>query len=147
MKTSATYTRVMNEALPRALDEYKNLVSDLPNVIKGYIPPVRDKNSKLFGGEIIVGPKSDGSLEGVVRGSFSGLLGLNPNFKINDETLKALFFGDYGCLFLTGSQVVHDVGNVCVRHFFHALFHFLRCFGITGFYICKAFFQVRHFKA
>lgn len=78
--------------IPRALDEYKNLVSDLPNVIKGYIPPVRDKISKLFGGEIIVGPKSDGSLEGVVRGSFSGLLGLNPNFKINDETLKALFF-------------------------------------------------------
>ena len=77
--------------VPRALEKYHELVDDLPNAVKGYIPPVRDKISKLFGGEIIVGPKPDGSLEGSVRGSFSGLLGLNQDVKINDGTLRSAF--------------------------------------------------------
>ena len=77
--------------IPRALEKYQEMVENLPNAVENYIPPVRDKIGKLFGGKIIVGPKPDGSLEGSVRGSFAGLLGLNQDVKINDGTLNRLF--------------------------------------------------------
>jgi hypothetical protein len=44
------------------------------------------------GGEIIIDPKADGSLEGTYRGFFSGLLGLDHNLKISGGTLIPYHF-------------------------------------------------------
>ncbi len=78
--------------IPKAIEKYEELINNLSTVAKNHIPPIRAKISSLLGGEITIGPKPDGSLEGSYRGSFSGLLGLDQNLKINDGTLKGAFF-------------------------------------------------------
>lgn len=77
--------------IPRTLEKYQDLIDGLPNIAKSHIPPIRAKISDLLGGEIVLGPKPDGELEGSYRGSFSGLLGLDQSLKINDGTLKGAF--------------------------------------------------------
>lgn len=35
--------------IPRAVEKYKEMIDDLPNAAKGYIPPIRDKINKIMG--------------------------------------------------------------------------------------------------
>jgi len=91
-KSQSEQLQDIEPIIPRAVEKYHDLVGNMPESCDGYIPPLRTKVSKLLGGEVIVGPKGNGELEGTYRGFFSGLLGLVNDVKISDGTLKAPFF-------------------------------------------------------
>jgi len=81
-------TQDIEQIIPRSMDKYRELVENLPESCKGYIPPLREKVRKLLGGEVFIGPKGkNGDIEGTYRGSFSGLLELGAETKISDGTL------------------------------------------------------------
>lgn len=86
-------TKNIEQIIPRSLDKYRVLVKNLPESCKDHLPPLREKVSKLLGGEVLIGPKdSKGERKGEYRGSFSGLLELGSDTKISDGTLNAGFY-------------------------------------------------------
>ena len=89
IKNQSETTKNIEQIIPRSLDKYRELVKSLPESCKEHIPPLREKVSKLLGGEVFIGPKdSKGERKGEYRGSFSGLLELGSDTKISDGTLK-----------------------------------------------------------
>lgn len=83
----------MTAIIAKLENKQEELVNNMPESCKGYILPLRDKVSKLLGGEVTVGPKEHEELEVTYRGAFSELLGLVNDIKISDGTLKRYFIG------------------------------------------------------
>lgn len=85
--------------MPRAVDRYKMLVSDLPNAVERHIEPVREKLSKLLGGRVMMRLSEHGGWVGSYRGSYAGLIRLGASrLEMNDETVI------HGCLIGRGDE-------------------------------------------
>jgi len=73
--------------IPRAVERYRELVDNLPASCANDVAPVREKLSKLLGGEVLLRRTEHGGWEGVYRGAYAGLLRLGAShLEISSET-------------------------------------------------------------
>jgi hypothetical protein len=89
LSQQTNYIQDIEPFMPRAMDRYKMLVSDLPMAVKGHIEPVREKLTKLLGERVMMRLSEHGGWEGSYRGSYAGLIRLGSSrLEISDETVR-----------------------------------------------------------
>ncbi len=93
LSQQTNYIQEIEPFMPRAVDRYKLLVTDLPNSVKGHVEPAREKLTKLLGETVMMRRREHGGWEGYYRGSYAGLIRLGAsNLEISDETISRLFY-------------------------------------------------------